>query len=299
MESYLCYIAIFKFNDIVSLSISHKEGIELFLINDKGEPVKALLELAHLLKIKHDGTLQSLNDQFQTDWYHGGKLRKDIVEQHGQIDRQRAIELFRALGMVDEVAPSPGLYSYILVLGCAAWCVERRISFLLNKHITTRKLMLVGSERQLDDKEREFLRERKLNFVAVRPYLKVETSTEILMMLALLRRIGFPGPSEDIVEIVAPPDPFDNGRGSWIPNTGDTLRYWLRREPRIGTCLVVSSQPFISYQETIARKVLEPAGFQVFACGPQATEDLAITKYLDNIAKLCYEEAQILKNLQS
>ena len=92
------------------------------------------------------------------------------------------------------------------------------------------------------------------------------------------------------------------------PNTKNTICQWLATGPQPGSCLVISTQPFIGYQEAIFKYIL-PSEFEIEAIGPgtnnrypNADLDLdnhntpfPLSVYLDNFAKwLLYEQLKDL-----
>ena len=76
-------------------------------------------------------------------------------------------------------------------------------------------------------------------------------------------------------------------------NTEDTLRHWLTTDPIPGTCLAVSSQPFVGYQHSVARTVL-PVNFEIETVGDISAEDEPLAVYLDTVARWLYQEKKRL-----
>jgi hypothetical protein len=54
--------------------------------------------------------------------------------------------------------------------------------------------------------------------------------------------------------------------------------------PEPGRSLIISSQPYIGYHDSVARSRLPP-GFSIETVGLPALEDLPIAVYLDNLAR--------------
>ena len=73
-------------------------------------------------------------------------------------------------------------------------------------------------------------------------------------------------------------------------NTFSTVVEWLKTNPEKGSCLAISTQPFVGRQEAVLRSLL-PIDFEVEAVGPQMKREYPLSIYLDNFAKwLKYEQ---------
>ena len=76
------------------------------------------------------------------------------------------------------------------------------------------------------------------------------------------------------------------------PATDDTIREWIKQEhPEPGRCLFLSSQPYVSYQDTVVRQAL-PQGSSIETIGPACNPNLFISVHLDNLARCLYAEGK-------
>ena len=266
-----------------------------------GRVTSALARLLELFGVGHDGTLKGVRDATQAAWFQAGKLRAEIAEKHGD-KKNAALPLFAALGMIDAVRVPPTDYLYALVLGGTVVAVRKRLSFLLDALVnsaTCGTVVLLGSERPLlaekespevllkwDNDEFPFPEEWH-------PRRELPT-TEAGMMELVYDQVSHLFLQQGCkVQCVN-----SRKREGRNPTTRDTVVDWLnldadmlKPEPIPGLCLAVSSQPFVGYQELVLRRVL-PDNFGLTCVGYTAPS-LPVTTYLDNVAKLIFEFAEI------
>jgi hypothetical protein len=73
--------------------------------------------------------------------------------------------------------------------------------------------------------------------------------------------------------------------GVWgRPQTIDTVAAWLGTNPQPGTCLGISNQPYVQYQDAVMRSLL-PDTFTVETAGPAVQGEPTVALILDTIAK--------------
>ncbi len=79
------------------------------------------------------------------------------------------------------------------------------------------------------------------------------------------------------------------------PTTADTVHSWLAQDPVPGSCLAISNQPFVCYQDTVIRTYLKDlhSKFSIETVGEGVSEsernDLKIAVTLDAIARWLYQ----------
>ncbi|MCB9808326.1 hypothetical protein H6770_03655 [Candidatus Peribacteria bacterium] len=259
-----------------------------------GQPSEPLLKLLERLGVQHDGTLKSIRDATQEAWYQAGKLRaeiKDTVEQ-GQLHND-VVGHFSQLGMMHAVE-SEGSYEYALLLGATVAAVRKRLAFLRTqweKGLLFKELVLLGSERDLiPEKEGHDVLFNPKNAELPFPEVRAKTAeapprNEIEMMEMVCQQADFPWDNRVRVTPVRTP-----GRA----NTSVTVQQWLKdAQPEPGTCLAMSSQPFVSFQTLVVEKELKKHNnrFSVDGIG-YASLTLPVATYLDNVAKVIYELAE-------
>lgn len=274
-----------------------------FLFFDKDcKPTPTLCELLTRMKLEHNGTLTGIRDATQNAWYQAGKLRDEIKDQVK--DEQLSWQLgpvFEKLGMVKAVHAQTRRPRYSLLLGAMLKAVRKRIAHLCTEWETERvrfkKLVYLGSERPLDP-EREPFEEIQNPANAELPFpedwppystvSRPHTEVEMMRWLGWQSLPVVPwGEIDDIDELVITP-----GRA----NTRQTVQEWLSFEPEPGSCLVVSSQPFVLYEAWVVEKTLRQhhPEWSVDGIGYAAPPTTPMATYLDNVAKVIYEIAEAM-----
>ena len=199
-----------------------------------------------------------IRDATQKAWYQEGKLRAEIQERHG--DKQReAMSLFRRLGFVHEVRCRRQRYFHCGILGGTVVAVRKRLAFLISeweRGVRIMNLALLGSHRPLlADKESEAVLLRRDNTeLPICDDWKLEgplPDTEIEMMRLVYDQAKLPAAWREVlgpnrVTCVSPL----NAKA----NTRDTLEVW--GEEMTSSVLLVSSQPFVSYQRAVAESIM-------------------------------------------
>ena len=74
------------------------------------------------------------------------------------------------------------------------------------------------------------------------------------------------------------------------PDTAATVCDWRATDPKPGTVLAISTQPFVGYQHAVLKSLLPPE-FVLETIGPE-TEIYPLALYLDNFAKWMLYEKQ-------
>lgn len=254
-----------------------------FFDND-GVPVEALRGLLDLFGLTHDGSLADIVCATQRAWYKEGKLRADIQETEGE-KRESALPLLTRLGFVDSVWATRQLHDYAIVLGAKKLAIRKRYAFLRQEWkigVRFHSLVMCGSDRPSDETVTDHMND-------VLPFLEQQTfpvpvsadETDLMEVIYDLSRSTFPW-NDKVIPIFK--KTTVTGRHA---NTRDTLTDWGTFPT--GRVLIVSSQPFVSYQAMIARQCLP--GCEIHAIGAAATPTLPISVYLDNLAKILFELA--------
>lgn len=264
------------------------------LFNTDGEPNPLLLNILKLFEVEHDGTLTNIRDATQTAWYQAGKLRTEIEERHGT-KRDDAMPLFAELGFVGDVNPQCQHYLHALVLGGTVVAVRKRLAFLMkkwNEGMQFNNIHLIASKRPLlPDKESQNVIFNPMNaelpFDVPRKTITSVLQNEADMMSTVyaLSQNKFPWGDMKMQLVSA------ENVGSRPANTEETLTAWNKLSLMGGKCLIVSSQPYVSFQELIARKVLSKRHARIDAIGYDFP-GITTSGLLDNLAKVIYELAQ-------
>ncbi len=230
-----------------------------------------LTELLSLLDVPHDSTLNSVVEQTQKRWLQTGKERWQLDELYAE-QYPKCFALLRDLGCVDALNAKSNTYDYALLFGGFAKRVQQRIDHLIlqwNRGVRFKEIVFLTGERYLDpDVEADLL------------HLKTETA----MLCFLWVQTPMPADLKN-VPITLIDAPRQNDRR---PNTQDTLVCWLQTNPKAGSCLAVSTQPMLGYQDAVARTIL-PSCFELETIGTAADEKMLFALYLDSLARWLYQ----------
>ena len=194
----------------------------------------------------------------------------------------------RQLGLVDEISATQSRNEMAIVLGAVKSAIRKRYAILIREYrqgVRFRNLVMCGSARPnsevVTDFDNEFLPfPENTSFDGYENPPKDEA--DLMEAIYHLARPTFPW-RRDVVPFFK--KTIGKGRNA---NTKDTLTDWGTFPT--GKILLVSSQPFVSYQALIAQKCL-PSSCKIEAIGAAASPTLAVSKFLDNVAKIIFELA--------
>lgn len=179
--------------------------------------------------------------------------------------KEKALPYLRNLGCIDTIYAETDHYNYALVLGAIGKTMQRRLDFLYEewqRGVTFDQIVLLSGERDLDP-ARESYPEG----------LKTETD----LFVYLFENHPLYGIAPHLI-IDAPKVVKKSGKIR-RPTTASTVKEWLATRPAKGSCLAISTQPFVGYQEAVIKLFL-PKGFSVEGVGP-GTENMYQTANLD------------------
>lgn len=273
------------------------------LFDSKGQPHDLLREILKITGVQHDGTLDDIRDVTQATWYQAGKLRSDIDEKYGG-KRQMLMHLLQQLGFVHEITVE-GKFDIAVIPGAMLTGFRKRLAFLMSlweKHgVRFSRIVLLGSKRPLNkDKEgAEKLFQRDNTELPIRPdwtEMKAAPTDEAGMMQMVYDQARLPWESQPEYAPIFVATPLKERNQN--PNTRDTIEDWLarfvtREDKKKGLLTVVaSSQPYVSFQHFVFNEML-PEAWTLRSVGYAAPDSINISQYLDNLAKLIYELAQV------
>lgn len=239
------------------------------------QPHPSLCKLMDILEIAYLPNREALVEISQTQWLQKGKERWEFEERYPQ-KREQLLPLLQSLGCVENVLPLYQHYDYVLILGGLEQRMKDRVSFFLNlvqNGLTCSKVFLLGGERPLQS------------------HLEAhseEISTESELLLYLWSEFSTDSPINIPFAFVSTPMK-QTPSGTQRPNTQDTFISWKALGLSPGSCLVISSQPFVGYQHYTALGSI-PSYFHIETVGPSSKPDTPLSVYLDNLAKWIYQE---------
>jgi hypothetical protein len=269
------------------------------IINPDGSPSPTLNELLMLFNLQHDGSLGSIVQTTQKNFLRpAGKERwemEDIFAKHSK----GVFPMLKKLGLVERVIPSAAQYDYGLLLGATHKRMLARLHALgelWKQGVRFKHLVLLGSERPLDPTiESHALLMHPESSTLVRaewqPSTDIIVKTEMDALKLAYDQVDIPSDMRAVEVIVCNTPMIQNPDGTTRrANTGDTINTWLATNPKPGSCLCISSQPYVGYQDAVVR-VYMPTSFSIDTVGNEAQET-NIAVYLDSLARWLYNEKE-------
>lgn len=277
------------------------------LIDSDGQPVRLVKELLRLTNIKHDGTLDSIVAQTQRSQQDGGWLRApgkerwEVAEVSFGERTTEIVSYIRALGCCDEVRPTKKQYRYALIFGATVSRVYDRLVYLqelMEQGVSFDELVLLGGKRQLDPQiESAELVGHCISGGSESSKLVLPTTEGAMMQylfehstaLAFMRSVH---PRAQLVDAPMIKNPDGSERR---PTTGDTIMAWLATNPEPGDCVLVSNNPYIGYQDSVARTYITKKPWVIETVGRAASAQERMSMYLDTMARWLYQERERYK----
>lgn len=263
----------------------------LSLKDDSGALSPPAKEFLALFDIDGNQPIPQLILTLKRSWVQEKKERWEM-DPRCEEKRALALPILQKLGCIDSIYAGKKHYDYALVLGALGKTMERRLDFLYQewqKGVRFDQIYLLTGARQLDP-QRE-------SYPAGLTY-----ETDLFIHLFKNHPLSKIAPMK---VIDSPEQTLPDGTVR-RPDTASTVRDFLKTAPRPGSCLVISTQPFVGYQEAVVKCFL-PSSFVIECVGPgsanafpRVEEDIPqvqgaypLSVYLDNFVKwLIYEQAQ-------
>ncbi len=273
---------------------------ELILTHDL-QPTRGLKQVLAFFSINPHQPIESIIRITQEKWLRGPIERWQIAQKTPITPQVH--QLFSEIGMISALYPTAKHYDYILLLGSDYEGTRARINFLrilLANGIQTKQIVAIGSDRPLDINE-------------LRSNSSIGT-TEIEMIKKLLEsdesfaRSGRWSAKREWRPLhSAPSDPlsrrtergnvtFIEAKGKTLADgtfkratTADTFNAWLASAPKPGSCLLISDQPFIGYQNAVAHSLLKNF-WNITTVGPAIDNQTTLEDLLDTLARWLYQE---------
>lgn len=220
-------------------------------------------------------------------WVRTKQIRWETEQFHNQ-NRDQLMPLLTTLGVVDEVKPTQKEYDYALVVSCTVQILRKRLAYLADLYrqgVRFKQLVFLGGDRELYPMEtHEELLGRNQAVLPNRSGWRQsqEFPTNEIDMIPWVyeqSELSHTLRAIPMTYIAAPKVP-----GSVRVHTDDIVKAWVNSDPVPGNCLLVTSQPFIIYQQIIFQTLMD-SRFTVEAVGYKAdASDTTIEIYLDALA---------------
>lgn len=273
------------------------------VVNPDGMPTKLLARLLELTSILPVANLEQLIVATQHHYLRPKNLERwQLTPMHFGEHEEEILSLLKQLGFIDEIGASTTTYEAALVLGATVTSMRERIAFLVKEWQRGIRFLsivgLTGHRSRFLDQESETILFNKQNAIlplkgdALLPEILPENELEIMKFLFVHSELPHEWSQVRVIFVDA-----RKGLGSDPSNkritTLDTIQAWIKDfQPKPGRYLVVSSQPYVIYQDVVVNSVL-PASFQIDTIGPkESANPLSIQNALDALARALYQNYQ-------
>jgi hypothetical protein len=264
-----------------------------FIITSDLKPTRALKKVLAYFSINPELSFEHLVAETQKQWLRPpDSERWQLQETASKSEKKQLMHLFESIGLVSAIAPIQLQYDYILFMGGDLPGNLERLDYLnklWHQNVRAKKIIFLTSSRPLDPIHESY---EKIRFIINKANLPINTEYDLLKML--YSQMQLPSELRAIpIEYVNTPHQIRNGR-TYRATTPDTIMQWLQQHPKPGSCLVISSQPLIGYQDAVARTLLNH-NFYIESVGPQADNNVTTLEFLDSLARWIYQENEYLK----
>jgi len=256
------------------------------MVSPQGKVSESMLQLLALAGIEHDGSLISIVKETQAQWLRKpGQERWDIVDAPVE-NRDEFFKLFEKMNLIKEVKPALKKYDHALLMGATFDRAKDRLEHLVElsaQGVQFNSLVILAGARPLMEDEKSLAK----STYQVAEDLSPQTESEL--MILIYAKTNMPKEMRELpLTLIDVPMQLTNKGELTRPTTADTVNYWLAIYPVAGDCLVVSNQPYVSYQDSVTKSLL-PEQFVVDTVG-QVSVETKIGIYLDNLARCLYQE---------
>jgi hypothetical protein len=261
-----------------------------------------LLRLLELLGLYHDGTLESIVEATQNAWLRSSNTERwQLAAINYNAEKEIAIKnLLEKLGFTSERPPALSHYTYVILLASSVDDMCRRFAYLIDlwdKRIQFDRLICLAGSRPLDP----LYESPELTYRSAETFLGIKNlelsrnkKTEDSIMTWLYENAQLPQTLRKLpTTFVLTPMLKQSDGTVKRPTTAHTFHSWLETRPKKGTCLIVSNQPFVLYQHSVAQTELRD--FTVDTVGPDASLPLIVSEALDSVARWLFQEQLRLK----
>lgn len=266
------------------------------IIGTGGGPTKTFRALLNLFDI-NETRPDAILDAVQKQWRKLDKKPAEIGEEHGAF-KDRALPLFRELGMLGIPDLEPSTFQWVAVLGATYVAMHKRYATAIRAHreqgLRGMNAALLTSRRPRfkDDKETDDVLSKPVSgglaFASnwARPATMPETEHGIGQMI--LGQVGHHRPwSLDREHLVVAEDKQSGGNAGTV----ETFRAFADQcDPRGDALLVVSSQPHMLRQLLEGATILGDRFARYVVTGYDVPpKDVVVTRMLDELAKTFWD----------
>ena len=270
------------------------------LLFKNNEPTQALRSLLTLTGISDfQPNLENIVNVTQKEWLRRAGQERWHMQEKFADKRNDFLVLFDELHILNEIKPTQKKYTYVLFLGAALYRTRTRLAYLVylyNQGIHFDHVIVLGGLRPLDpsiETERDLLNPDipglPLRTDWQAPELLPTTENEMIRLVFEQTDLPF---DRSIITFIDTPMQTKADGSITRPITADTVHSWLASNPLPDSCLALSNQPFVCYQDTVIRTYL-PSEFYLETVGEGISKserkELKIAVTLDAIARWLYQ----------
>ena len=278
---------------LVGFSCLAAQGGTSMLFSHDGTPSRALYNILRLTGVEHDGTMSDIVAKTQKLWLRKPGQERWDIEKTVYSNAQELWQEFRNCDLILEITPQKNKYDYILFMGATVQRMKLRCDYLMsliNSGLVADTIVILSGARQLDSKidEPKYLE-------GITGKNCSETATECDAAQQIIE-LGLPDEVKRYCKIEYIHAPMKlNKEGVLVrPTTDDTLIAWQKTNPKPGSCLIISNQPYGQRQELVVQHLL-PGDFTTDVASSACYDDEANTAVvLDELARLIYQEHAIM-----
>ncbi|MES2272733.1 MAG: hypothetical protein V4487_00875 [Chlamydiota bacterium] len=255
---------------IVVLTLLFQPILQIEAVDPNSRAFQELLEFVEIPTGLSSVELVAITQQC---WLQKGKERWEYDMRHENL-KERLWPLFDQMGLLQEISPLKSQYDYAFVQGALLSRVEARVNyltFLWNEGIRFDEIVFLTGARPLLDSEKERI---------------PGAATERDMVEWVYHRSNLPK-DVPVIFINASMKQREDGTRA-RPQTIDTVTCWLKMDPKEGSCLAISNQPYISHMDAVLRRLI-PKSFEIESVGPAVIGSPSVAIILDTIARELYE----------
>lgn len=244
-----------------------------------------LYTLLDICGVEHDSTLPSIVQATQSAWLRKqGQERWQLEEKDfGAENNKKIRRLIERMGFIHEKSPECTHYTYCLILGSTLPSFQKRLNYvrtLWERGVRFEQIMILTGDRDLDPVADHISQEHNCRNETQGSRFIYE-NTQLPDDLRALPLFVIDSPKQ--------PSP----KGLTRPTTIDTIQDWLALRLPLGTCLLVSNQPQVLYQDSVVRCLLR---YPFSTVGPATTaEKNSLAVLLDTVARWLYQQLEYRK----
>lgn len=258
------------------------------------KPTASLLQLLEYTGVACEPSLESVVQATQQSWLRKAGTEVWHIPKNSYNSEAAILDLLAKLGFIHEIAPEKKQYDHVVVLGALFSTMVFRfksvLSYMIEYDIHPKDIIFLASNRPCyeDKGETEEI---------FRAYAAGHEITDLpcdeCSMLEWIYRYTSNVP-ESIRAIpttyICAPMKYDAVGKPMRPNTKDTIELWMQEHEIHGeSCLVISSQPFVLYQDSVVKSYV-PQDVAITTVGKVFKKPENTAALLDTVARYLYQE---------